>query len=89
MGFALPNCEDSPPHNLKLSGLSPIASLVGVELRQPVFGPRFRRTADPATVAVPKTAMNEDRLLAAGENDIGLTGQILRVQSISVPETVK
>ena len=35
---------------------------------------------------VPEAAVNEDNLVARAENQIGSSGQIFRVQSVSVPE---
>ena len=86
--FALPDGQRAPAQFAQLFGVGLIASAVSGDLCAPIIGVRFWRSrAARAIMAVPKTAMHENRAPLADVGDIGVPRQILAVQPIGRRET--
>lgn len=62
---------------------------VSREFGKPEIESGFRGTAESTAMGVPETPMDENRLLAARKDEIGLTGQILPVKTVTVAEAVQ
>jgi hypothetical protein len=83
--LAFPKNQHLPPLPRERTLVSHITFLIARKLRFPevetgLWHPRERA----ARVAVPETAVNENNLSPLSENDIGLPGQIARMESVSV-----
>ena len=86
--FALPDRQRAPPQFAKLFGVGYVAGAISGDLGAPIFGVGFWRSrAARAIMAVPKTAMHENRAPLADVSDIGFSRQILAVQPIGRRET--
>ena len=88
--FALPNDQHVPTKLMQRRYLPMITGDVLLEFLIPE-GSAGLRSGRPTTalVPVPETAVNEDRLSAGGETDVGGAGKISPMESIAVSETVK
>lgn len=85
--FAFPKDQDPPTETLQLQKDGRVALLGSGELRRPKLGAsRRKRLSSPANMAVPKTAVNEDRFFASGKNQIRLARQAVRVQPITITQ---
>lgn len=62
---------------------------IGLDLRPPVIEAALGELAPAALMAVPVAAVNEDDLSAAGEHNVGRSGQIPAVQTKAVAEPVQ
>lgn len=74
LGLALPDHKDGPTERFELFYLRSVPVNISFELGQPIIETRFRQLSFRASVPVPETAMDEDRLPMAGQNDVGPTG---------------
>jgi hypothetical protein len=84
--LAFPDNQKLPSDEAEGPLLSLIAKPIRFKLRQPEIQTCLWQTSKLATLAsmpVPKAAMNENRLVSAGENEIGLTWQVCPMQAIS------
>lgn len=73
-GLALPDHKDRPTERFELFYLRSVPFNISFEFGQPIVEPRFRKLPLRAAVPMPETAMDEDRLPVAGQNDVGPTG---------------
>lgn len=87
--LALPYDENLPPKQLQFAEIARISIPVASEFRGPEVEARFWRTAVAATVSMPKTSVNEDNLLAAGENNVWGSWKALYVQTIAITVAVE
>lgn len=82
--LAFPDNERSPPQTFQGDGVPLIAAFVAEDLLQPVFTIGLRNPGSSATtVTMPETTVHEDNFAFAGEDDVGLAGKILRMETVS------
>ena len=62
---------------------------ISCEFGRPEIESGFRGTAESTAMGVPETSMDENRLLAARKDEIGLAGQILSVKTVTIAEAVQ
>ena len=84
---ALPEDENFPAEFPEPLQVSPVTSQGALELFPPerhVFPRHGASAASP--MPVPEASMNQDDLLSTGKDEIGLTGQVRSMKSVSVSE---
>jgi len=88
-GLAFPDDQDLPAEFLEGLDVSAVAVAVAGALGLPEFDIGRRRNAPIAAVVhVPITAVDEDDLLEARKNQVGLAGEVFAVQAIAVAEAM-
>lgn len=85
-----PDNDNLPAKIGKRLSVSPVARLVAFYLSLPKFRPAFRQP-EMSTIfmAMPKTAMNEDRRPVTPQDDIGFPGKLATMETEPEPRPVK
>ncbi len=81
--LAFPHDLHPPAERREFLGLAHVAPAVLREFRQPVVLPRRGRLPGAAVVAMPETAMHEDREPTTGQDKVRRSGQVAPVKTKS------
>jgi hypothetical protein len=87
--FALPDFFDRPTNLFQFGPIFAIALAVSLDLGSPEVEIGFRELADLATMAMPETSMNEDRLLTTDEGDVGPSGEVFPMEPVAIAQSVQ
>jgi len=89
LGLAFPDGEDFPALGLELAEIAAVAGGVAEALGVPILGVVDGVFAFAlAGMHVPEAAVNVDYLAVAGQDDIGLAGEVVAVEAIAVAKLV-
>jgi hypothetical protein len=85
VGLAFPNHHDLPTFIAEALGDLGVALDVPSELFRPIVGTALRLAGEAATsVLVPKTAVNEDHLPSAGEDQVRRAGEVSAMETKTI-----
>ena len=84
LDFAFPDDNDMPAGLLQRGLLFFIALDVALEFLRPEFHVGFRHGGDfAAFMAMPEAAVDENHRMPFGQNDIGMSGQFRRMETVA------
>jgi hypothetical protein len=87
--ITLPNVVDSPPCHLESGAFFRVSLTVSGNFRFPKLEIRFWKPSNPASVSMPKAAVNKYCLAPQRENYVGLSGKVSAMQAKTITEAVQ
>jgi hypothetical protein len=85
--MAFPNDQHSPSQLFQPAARGGVTRAVAENLLRPISGIRFRDARSPAaSVPMPKASMYENSRAAAGNRQVGFSGQVGAMKPIAITE---